>query len=655
MHQCSTLLSLLRLVVPAACVLLVSSGVPAAQQAIPTPNQAPPPTGTGRVTVRVVAADTGAPIKRARVMLMGMVAPSPRLPQGSVTATLSLEVSPGQPGGVSTQGAVPAAIASATVRQEGETDETGVYTFTQLPAAIYSVNVMPQGGFVRPSGSQEPVRLGDGDTQTVTIRLTRTGAIVGRVTDESGDPVVRAQVRALRRDASSGRGRLSMTASASTDDLGHFRLFDLQPGEYYVSAEVMSSMSSVMQPTSPESAAKVGFAPTYYAGSASLDAARSVKVRSGEDTGGVEFALVRAPLGTVSGMAFDSQGNPLVSAAGGGASVQLTPRGDFYGMSRGGTVQKDGRFTIGNVPPGDYYVSANLFRGPGRDAYREGGFVPVSVNGDDVTVDVRTNTGATMSGTVVFEGQPPAGRTGVMLLSGTPAPRVSIFARPHLGGMQPPGTNFGPGPATVREDNTFELAGLRGSITLSVTAGMAVFKALLRGGEDVTGKPFELKGTEQIDDLVVVLTHDTGALEGTVADAQGRPSAERTFVVIFPDDPTRWFEGSPFVRTTAVVSEANLQQRPPRSASLGSPAPGVSPRPLTPAQEMLRWTPVAGGFFLPRLLPGRYLVATSDGPSAGGWSFDREALEKLKARAVRVTVNPGEKSKVQVPAPPAAK
>jgi len=653
MHQCSAGSRLRHVLALVTFTLLAGSQASPAQQASSAPTQPTPPTGTGRVSVRVVAADNGAAVKRARVMLMGMPAPSSRPPRGSVTTTVSLEVSSGQQGGVSTQGAVPAATAGGAVRKEGETDETGVCTFTQLPAATYSVNVMPQGGFVRPTGFQEPVRLGEGDTQTVTIRLTRTGAIVGRVTDESGDPVVRAQVRALRRDGN--RGRLGMTGSASTDDLGHFRLFDVEPGEYYVSAEVMSPMSSMMQPTSPEGVAKVGFAPTYYAGSASLDAARTVKVRSGEDTGGVEFALVRAPLGTVSGMAFDSQGNPLVSAVGGGASVQLTPRGDFYGMSRGGTVQKDGRFTIGNVPPGDYYVSATLFRGSGRDAYREGGFVPVSVNGDDVTVDVRTNTGATMSGTVVFEGQPPAGGTGVVLLNGTPAPRVSIYARPHLGGMQLPGTSFGPGPATVGDDNTFELAGLRGSVTLSANAGVALFKALLRGGEDVTGKPFELKGTERIDDLVVVLTHDTGALEGTVADAQGRAPAERTFVVIFPDDATRWFEGTPFVRTAAVMTEANLQQRPPRSAPLESPAPGVSPRPITPAQEMMRWTPVAGGFFLPRLLPGRYLVATSDGPSAGGSSFDREALEKLRARAVRVTVNAGEKSKVQVPAQPASK
>ena len=655
MHQRPAPWSVIRTLASLTLALLALGQTPAAGQPPPPPPplatsqiQPPQPTGTGRISVRVVAADNGAAVKRARVSLFGMIAPPPPA-AGSATATLAIEsqvsvISGTASGGIVRDGAS-AAQADRTVRQDSETDETGTCTFTQLPAAMYSVNVMPQGGFVR-TGTPQSVRLGDGGSETLIIRLGRTGAIVGRISDESGDPLMRVQVRALRKE----RGRLSMTgSSATTDDLGQFRLYDLQPGEYFVSAELMAFM---MAPTS--SSAKVGFAPTFYPGSAAIDQARAVTVRSAQDTAGIEFSLVRAALGTVTGTALDSEGNPLVSGPGSGANVQLSPRGHSYIMGRGAPIEKDGRFVIRNVPPGDYYLSASSYRGQGPQTLREGAFVPITVNGDDVTMDIRTNKGATVSGRVVFEGEPPASRPGVMLLNGAPAPRVSISARPQFSGPQAPPVSSGPGVPTVRDDDTFELTGLRGSVLLVASAGNAVLKAILRAGEDVTGKPMELNGTEQIEDVVVVLSYDTGSLEGLVVDGKGAPAAapDRTVVVVYPDDAAHWYEGSPFVRMTSVMTEANLRQMPTRPSSTPS-APGGLPAALTPAQEALRWTPVPGGFFLPRLLPGRYLVVVSDDNTASPFSFDREMLERLKARAASVTVRTGEKSRVEVKMPPA--
>jgi len=426
----------------AGIALLVPPGL--AQQAPPSPppsapTQAPQPTGTGRVTVHVVAADNGAAVKRARVTLMGMMAPSRTAgataiasltawTEGPIVSAGGVVVSSGTGATAASLGASPQRgdPGNRAIRHESETDQSGTCIFTGLPAATYSLMVMPQGGFVRPSGL-DPVRLQDGGSQTVTVRLARTGAIVGRVTDESGEPVLRAQVRALRREPSAGR-RLMMTGSATTDDLGQFRLFDLQPGEYYVSAELTSPMG----PMAPAgSGPRTGLAPTFYPGSPSLDGARSITVKAAQDAGGVEFSLVTAALGSVTGSAVDTEGKPLTPGGGNaGVNVQLSPRGDSYWSGRGAVLQQDGTFAIRNVPPGDYYLSATLFRGQGRDAYREGAFVPITVNGDDVSVDLHTNTGATVSGTVVFEGQPPAGPVPSVILNGVPAPRVSINVRP---------------------------------------------------------------------------------------------------------------------------------------------------------------------------------------------------------------------------------
>jgi hypothetical protein len=573
--------------------------------------------------VRVVASDNGAPVKRARVMFSGLATLPPASGAASQNQPQPSLAFSSQVPGVEGRG-VAVRLPSRAINQQGETDEGGACTFAQLPAGSYTLMVAPQGGFVRQMRGQS-VRLEDGQALTVNIRLDRTGAIVGRVTDETGDPIVRAQVRALRRDPSGLSGRLGAASMSSTNDLGEFRLFDLQPGEYYVVAEFPVSLS-------PTTDAGTGLAPTWYPGSSALDGAGVVTVRSGQDTAAIHFPLVRARLGRVSGTAVDSQGTPLASG-----SVSLSPRGESYAMGRGAAVRADGTFVIAAVPPGDYYVSATLTRGNGPEAYREGAYAPVSVNGDDVAVSLRTNTGATVAGKVLFEGDQPVVARAPTLLNGVPVARVQVVVRQASSGPTPSSASFS-GSTPVRDDGTFELKGLRGAVLLQASGPGGLFRAVLRGGQDITGKPLELAGTERLDDVVLVLTSETGSLEGSVSDRQGRVPATPVVVIVFPDEPGRWFYSSPFVRSAQVLTEV-----PPMPAS--PPGTATPARALTPRQEVMRSTPVVGGFFVPQLLPGRYWVVPLD-QTGGMPPSEREALEKLKARATSVTIKVGEKTRV---------
>src|SRR5262249_42764929 len=72
--------------------------------------------------------------------------------------------------------------------------------------------------------------------QDLTIVMTPTAAISGRIYDGFGKPVIGAKVRAIKSVYQQGSGTLTEIQSTVTDDLNEYRLFWLSPGRYFVSA-----------------------------------------------------------------------------------------------------------------------------------------------------------------------------------------------------------------------------------------------------------------------------------------------------------------------------------------------------------------------------------------------------------------------------------
>jgi hypothetical protein len=597
---------------------LMASG----QQAPPTSPPPPPPTGTATLAVQVVAADSGAPIRGARLIVSGTVMPpsAGRTPGASPRPAAAAAPSGGAP--PTRDGA-----ALARVQREGRTDQAGVATLTGLPAAVYSVNVMPPAAFVR---SQQPmlVQVGDGDAAKAVVKLERGGVITGRVFDEFGEPVTGATILTMRQDRLLGSSLTSTFGSSQqTNDLGQFRVWGLPDGEYVVGAA-----ANDMPMSTGDEGPRVGRLPTFYPGVPAYEGARTVSVKAGQETGGVEFALVEGRLGSISGRATDSGGNPL-GAAGTFGAITLNPKttNPAFG-GRGASVRPDGSFVIPAVPPGDYYLSVRLGSGPRGGGSAEGAYVPVTVNGDDVTVSVQTNVGATVSGRVVVEGTaPPAAAAGTPGSGARPTPtRVSL----------PPAATAGysmafssSAPATVRPDGTFELTGVRGIVNVAAQSGQAALQSVSRGGRDISGQPLALLGTERIDDLVIVMTRETGRIDGVVNDAGGQ-AVTGAPVLVFPDDPARWSAGSPFVRQARSVATG---------ASSGGP-PGTTATPTVAAAGATR----APGAFSMTLLPaGRYaLVALPPGTPYA--TPDKEALTRLRESATVVTVTVGQTATVEL-------
>lgn len=455
---------------------------------------AQPKPATAAIRGRVTAADTGAPLRRARVTLS-----APNLP------------------------------AQRTV----ETDLEGRYEFTDLSAGRYRVRAA-KGQFVplefgqrRAFEAGRTIDLADAVTlERVDLALPRGGVISGRIVDDLGDPVAWVRVSAMRLRYHEGRRRLvAVGRSVVTNDLGEYRLYGLPPGTYAV--------GTIPEPGSLTDG--YPFAPAYYPGTQDPTQARSVVVGLSQERGGVNFVQPAGRLATVSGIVIDSRGRPRPANRVGVVDIAV---GSLFSSP----VAPDGTFTIPNLAPGEYGLAASLTDPvSGRP---DNVMVPLTITGDDLAgVIVQVVPGSRVAGRVVTAtgGIPPFSpsglHVGVTPLWSTLPTRL------------PTGTIDGR-PGAVDADWTFELTGVAGSALFRI--GMLpqgwMLKAVRLDGQDITDTPLEIHGTEEIAGLQVVVTDRVTEIDGTVMGEKGEAVQEYA-VVAFAEEASRWTWPSRFVAT----------------------------------------------------------------------------------------------------------
>ncbi len=179
-------------------------------QITPTP---PPLVTTGLIVGRVVDATTGKPVAGALVALNG--GPGRGAPPPGVAAGVRAGGPPPQ---------LPRIL----------TDSDGRFAFRNLTRGTYFLTATKAGyaqgayGRSRPDGAPRSLLLDDNERMNdVAIRIFKYAAITGRITDETGEPIVGAQVRAYRRGLVSGQRRFGESGSANTDDRGVYRIYNL--------------------------------------------------------------------------------------------------------------------------------------------------------------------------------------------------------------------------------------------------------------------------------------------------------------------------------------------------------------------------------------------------------------------------------------------
>jgi hypothetical protein len=318
----------------------------------PARDRVPAQTGTAAIRGRVFAADSGRPLRRARITLT-----APEL--GTENRTTS-------------------------------TNPEGRFEIKDLPAGRYTMTVARSGyltlryGQRRPLEQGKPLQIADRQlVENVDFSLPRMSIITGRITDEVNEPISGVQVWAMRSVYFEGRRRLvPMGSNLVTDDAGQYRLLGIVPGIYYLMATIRETW------TINESGVEqvMGYAPTYFPGTTAVTEAKRITVGIGQEVSNIDFSLIPGRAAKISGAAMDSRGRPLA-----GQSVSLGQ--EFRGPNQmsmfsfsGSPVGPDGTFTIKNVSPGEYKLMARASTDgkiPGTQI-QEAAAMVVTVSGVDV-------------------------------------------------------------------------------------------------------------------------------------------------------------------------------------------------------------------------------------------------------------------------------
>ncbi len=113
--------------------------------------------------------------------------------------------------------------------------DDGKFVVRDLPVGSYRLFADAEGYVRNQSGT--PITFASGmEIKNVIVTMTPESVIVGRVLNRAGDPLPRVYVRVMKPISQQGDRILTSVAQAQTNDLGEYRLYGLQPGQYFISA-----------------------------------------------------------------------------------------------------------------------------------------------------------------------------------------------------------------------------------------------------------------------------------------------------------------------------------------------------------------------------------------------------------------------------------
>jgi hypothetical protein len=420
-------------------------------------------------------------------------------------------------------------IVSARVELTGSTqgvvvtlsDGKGQFAFSNLPQGRYRVSVKKEGyvrqvyGEKKPGdeGTLVPVEGGK-PTPAITFRMLPAATIAGTVRNEDGYPVANILVRAMRRTYGvRGNKLLTSFASVLTDDLGAYRLYFLDPGDYYVSASYLPQLPTPVNAN--EDAPRAPYASTYFPGSNDPLDAVPVSIDNGTMSGRIDLRLRRSLPVNVRGTIYS-----ILTKSPAAAAVMLFAPEESGSAARYSTKSDDnGVFEMKLVNPGTYVLAAIALSGDG-----EIGFSTIKVaDADYPRADVVIGPGVGIN-TRLF-GTVPAG-TDLSRIQISLIPLDSYIPAPAGSRIQPNGSitldNVQPGKYAL------QVAGL---------PDMAYVKAAQSDSRDLLEQFVQVQYDSQAP-LEIHLAFDGGQLAGTVTDSAGA-GVDGATVVLIPDKGRR--------------------------------------------------------------------------------------------------------------------
>jgi len=459
------------------------------------------------------------------------------------------------------------------------TDGSGHFSFRELPPGRYTVRAELDGYFGTPLNGSAPAAL----TRTINVQEGKTnppedlvmvkGSVVaGRIRDPNGQPISGMNVAVYRVTYPNGRRTWSIFNQKSTDDRGEYRIYWMFPGEYYVGV-IPRAPNAVPGPQD-------SWARTFYPGTTDPGTAMPIEIKDGSEVTGADITIQTVSTGTfkISGVAINTVARPNPATGVIDRSISsflLSPRepGVLDSVNPPSVInalptasRTNGEFELRNIRPGVYdlfpvapvitdtvaapgtvatgaalpaagtitsvqvlngTVVTSVNSGPGGQPTtrrQPTGRVPVEVNRDIADLRVVVNLGAPLSGEVLVNGSGGAAikresiRLSLRSLDNTPASFVSLV------GTIPVDTAGKFTAVSVPEARyTFQVSGL------PATAYVADIR---QGGTSVMDNGFV--HDQSATPVQVVVDADGVTLQGTVVNADGKPAANATVVLVPP-------------------------------------------------------------------------------------------------------------------------
>jgi protocatechuate 3,4-dioxygenase beta subunit len=448
------------------------------------------------------------------------------------------------------------------------TDAEGRYYFPNLAPGPYRV-VAKAGGYVRTEFGQKRTNgaglaislTANQRIVDATIALTPTGSISGRVTDASGQPVVLADVFALKTAYQEGQRTFVQSLSAKTDDRGEYRIFWMTPGLYYVnvivpdgtqvsnllmnadgldtqlsmSANRLSVRDVFSRPIGTGAGPNEAHVPVYFPTTTDPRQAQPVDVKPGSDIRGVDIAAIRVNTRSVRGTIFNTVSGK-VPGKEFQAQVRLLPTDPAVQQFPGTVNLETGKFEIVRVVPGTYMLYGQMrptgATGPAETFWAS---TPVEIRERDLEdIALATAPGVPLPGRIVVDdnsGAPPPSLQGMF---------IGMRPEPLVGQNAPsPGTQ-------AAADGTFDLPPIiPGRFRVYVfpwllpnnpglLSGMPptppgirdlnlYVKSIRAGNADVINTGLALLPGVEGQTLEIVLGKNAGAIEGRVLSSQKQP------------------------------------------------------------------------------------------------------------------------------------
>jgi len=470
----------------------------------------------------------------------------------------------------------------------GTTAPDGRFTFNDVSAGDYRLTVTRNGyvseayGARRPMDPGVPLTLSPGKhVDDLIFRMVPAAIITGRVRDENGEALPWAHVTALLTYFIQGKRTLMPASSSATNDLGEYRLFNLPPGKYLLSAgyEMSQAMGMSMAIAMGSREEREGLTTTYYPGTSEPLQAATINVEPGAELRSMDFSLRPSGVfhirGHVSGLG--------PGRAGFGGAVMLRKGNSRLtaAMPERTAVVKteDGTFDIDQVASGSYEIIAIEFAGDTPRATHR----PIEVGGADVDgVDLAFEPGVTITGHLRWEDKAAAPTVPL---------RVSLEQGEQAFSVQPT--------AEVQPDGSFELKNVSADsywVNVAGPAPDAFLKSARYGSSDALGNFRVNSGS---DATLELLCSARGAhIQGVVMNSDPVP-VSGVWVTLIPEysNQKRLFQ--------SVRSRAN------------------------------------GKFEFRGVAPGEYTLFSWDNVEEHAWD-DPEFLKPFKSQGVSVRVTEGE-------------